>query len=112
MEFYQKCAYGFTVAAVIVIIFVIAFQCSKEEPFRDFPQPLIFTKQLNSIPGSCKPYEGCFYPSTSSNPYSLRTGERIPASNEDEIYCEVSWRDCNAYQNCVDGKCVPKSILK
>ena len=108
----KKWMYGLLVLVVIIIIFIIVFYCSQSEPFRDFPQPLIFTKQLNSVPGSCRPYEGCFYPSTLSNPISLKTGKRIPAKNENDVYCEVSWRDCNAYRDCIDGKCVPKSLVK
>ena len=81
---------------------------TSKDSFRDSPNPLVFEKQLLSVPGSCKPYTGCFFPSTMSNPISLDTGKRVPAKGTDKIWCEVSWRDCNAFQDCVDGKCIPK----
>lgn len=59
------------------------------------PQPLVFTKQLNSYPDYCTPHSGCFYPSYSD-------------ANKKKIWCEKAWRDCNAYQDCTDGLCVPK----
>lgn len=75
---------------------------------KDWPSPLYFPKQLQSVPGNCSPYMGCFYPSSKSNPINLRTGSRDPEPQEDDIWCEKSWRDCAAYRTCVDGKCIPK----
>jgi len=72
-------------------------------------QPLVFPTQLNSFPANCVPYAGCFYPSWLSNPVSLKSGVRENAQYQDEIWCEKGWRDCNAYQDCVEGVCRPKN---
>jgi hypothetical protein len=69
--------------------------------------PEVFLKNLKTTPGNCYPYAGCFYPSKFANPENLNTGERDSVP-DDEIWCEKAWRDCNTYQNCVDGKCVHK----
>lgn len=119
-------AWGAIVAAIIVIVFVIAFYCYNLDKFTNVDkftkvftnnnielkqQPMVFTKQYLSVPGSCKPYSGCFFPATMSNPISLKTGKRVFEPKVNKVYCEEAWRDCNAYQNCIDGKCVPKNKM-
>ena len=71
-------------------------------------QPMVFKKQINSYPSNCHPYTGCFYPSYASNPISLKNGMRNPQQGENKRWCEVSWRDCAGFQDCKNGKCVPK----
>lgn len=73
-------------------------------------QPLVYQRNIKVTPGNCKPYSGCFFPSRASNPINLMTGERNPQPVIDgkNVWCEESWRDCNAYQTCKKGKCVPK----
>lgn len=78
--------------------------------------PMVFDKQLNSYPENCTAYAGCFYPSFLSNPVSLKTGERYKnpedKNPDDKVWCEKSWRDCGAYQDCVNGQCAPKKSLR
>lgn len=97
-------------AAVITIIFVAIFY--NPDKFTDTTlsrnQPVIFKKQIKTGPGNCLPYSGCFYPSFMSNPISLKTGTRLNEPNENKIWCQEAWRDCNAYQSCINGKCIPK----
>lgn len=129
------CMYGFFVIIVIIAIVLISVFCCRQqdtvsqftEAFtqrlgglyndisRTLPegnqhieQPGVFRKQIDVGPGNCKPYSGCFYPSFMSNPVSLKTGMRRNEPKENEIWCEKSWRDCNAYQDCINGKCTPK----
>ena len=73
-------------------------------------QPLVYSRNIKIGPGNCKPYSGCFYPSKASNPINLNTGKRDPQPVIDgkDVWCELSWRDCNAYQSCQNGRCVPK----
>ena len=71
-------------------------------------QPLVYDKNIKVAPGNCKPYSGCFFPSQNSNPINLNTGKRDAQPGGNEVWCEVSWRDCNAYQKCQKGKCVSK----
>lgn len=109
-------------AFIIILIVVIVLILTNKENFKSIEdhlaspvdsitsklssQPLVFLKNYKVAPGNCKPYSGCFFPSTLSNPVDLNTGERTPV--KDGIYCEKSWRDCNAYQECVSGKCISK----
>jgi hypothetical protein len=67
-------------------------------------QPGVFVYTPLSVPGNCRPYSGCASGYTLANPISLKTGKRVP----EPVYrwCEKSWRDCNAYQTCIDGLCV------
>ena len=59
------------------------------------PQPLYFKNQKLSVPKNCRPHYGCFFTPGPS------------AYNPDEYtYCTEAWRDCAAYRDCVDGKCV------
>lgn len=115
-EYATGCVWGLLAIAVIVLFVVIALYCipKDNEFFKmvDSPQPLVYPKQLLSVPGNCKPYKNCFFPSTLSNPVSLNTGKRIKAKDTNKIWCEYSWRDCPAYRDCVDGKCVPKPDKK
>lgn len=113
----EACAWALVAVVVFVLFVVIALCCFNNnvivQPFTnlkraDFPTPLVYPKQLLSVPGSCKPYTGCFFPSTQSNPINLNTGKRYRAEGTDKIWCEVSWRDCNMFQDCENGKCVPK----
>lgn len=94
---------AFLIILVIIIIVLLAIFVQKEEF-----QPLIFNKSPKLVPGNCKPYSGCFYPSYMSNPISLKTGKRLNQPKENEQWCKVSWRDCNAYQTCYKGKCISK----
>ena len=71
-------------------------------------QPLVYMKNIKIAPGNCKPYSGCFFPATAANPVNPRTGKRKSAKDADMVWCEESWRDCNAYQTCKNGKCVTK----
>ena len=135
----KGCGYGILVIIFIVIIIIISTYCFsvnysylhqkinetfkinykqlknklkkkvKEKFEHVIKQPQIFTKGLLSVPGNCQPFIGCNYPSYLSNPISLKTGQRPNAKDEHKIWCEKSWRDCNAYQNCVNGKCKPKN---
>ena len=70
--------------------------------------PLVFEKNIKTTPGNCFPYAGCTNPSTLANPVNLNTGKRDPAHVDDLVRCELAWRDCGAYQDCKDNKCVPK----
>jgi len=127
-ETYKQFFYGVLVILVLVIIgFISAIITNKEkayellvlcesklkqltESFDDEldKQPMVFPVNIKTAPGNCKPYSGCFFPSTQSNPIDLNTGKRETAKDVDKRWCSVSWRDCNAYQVCEDGKCVPK----
>lgn len=91
---------------VVLFFVVIGLVVATVAPEGFSSQPMIFTKNIKTVPGNCLPYSGCFYPSFMSNPISLKDNMRQPTDNE--IWCSVSWRDCNAYQTCSDGKCVPK----
>lgn len=71
-------------------------------------QPLVYPNNVKIAPGNCKPYSGCFFPAKAANPINLRTGERDNQPGSNLIWCEKSWRDCNAYQNCQNGRCVSK----
>ena len=71
-------------------------------------QPLVYNQNIKIAPGNCKPYSGCFFPATAANPVNPRTGKRKSAKDADMVWCEESWRDCNAYQTCKNGKCVTK----
>lgn len=111
----EKILYGFCVIAFIIIVILIALLVTynvnignDNETFSDElnTQPMVFTKNLQSVPGGCEPYKGCYYPMT--NPVDLQTGKRFKAEHENDIWCEKSWRDCNAYQTCENGKCIPK----
>lgn len=89
-------------------------KCVKKESKEGFDtldeQPMIYTKNIKIGPGNCRPYSGCFFPSNEANPVNPKTGKRPKPPMDDYLWCEKSWRDCNAYQDCVDGKCAPKSI--
>lgn len=81
---------------------------TKEEFDGTLPeQPMIYTENIKIAPGNCQPYSGCFFPSSLANPVNPKTGKRAKPPGADDIWCEKSWRDCNAYQECVNGKCVP-----
>ena len=97
------CGIAFIVLLFIAVIITIA--CL--ESIEGF-QPLVFTKSPKLVPGNCIPYSGCFFPSYMSNPINLKTGKRVKQPQENEQWCELSWRDCNAYQTCYDGKCISK----
>lgn len=102
--------YGGIVIAMIIIAFLIAalWGCgcyytdklphklkNHAERFRDSPNPLIYLRQLLSIPKYCKPYAGC--------------NALQDTTNQNLTFCELSWRDCNAYEDCIHGKCIPKN---
>lgn len=70
--------------------------------------PLIYPKNKKTVPSNCVPYSGCFFPSKASNPINLNTGERPNQPGGDQVWCKKSWRDCNAYQTCKNGRCVSK----
>jgi hypothetical protein len=113
---YMNILYAALCVLGLITIVLLALYCCNHADFftntngygKDWPSPLYFPKQLQSVPGNCSPYMGCFYPSSKSNPINLRTGTRDPEPQEDDIWCEKSWRDCAAYRSCVDGKCIPK----
>lgn len=109
----KTCFFGLLVLATIIAVILIAIFYNPDK-FTDttlahIKQPRIFKKQIKIGPGNCLPYSGCFYPSFMSNPISLKTGTRLNELKENEIWCQEAWRDCNAYQSCVNGKCVPKN---
>ena len=133
------CIYGLFVFITLIAIILTATLCCNHnshftnftEPFsqrlgglytdiaptlpqgnRRIDQPGVFKKQVKVGPGNCMPYSGCFYPSFMSNPVSLKTGRRLNEPRENEIWCEEAWRDCNAYQDCVNNKCTPKGYPK
>lgn len=107
--------YFWGVLAVFVFVFIvtIAIYCFcyyRKSGFSDLSeQPMEFKNQYLNIPSpgsfGCKPYSGCFYP---TNPMNLINSS---SKSVDDIWCEKAWRDCNAYQDCVEGKCVPKKGL-
>lgn len=99
---------GFGVSLAIVLCVLIAIYSGKSEGFLSLNQPGIFKKNIKVAPGNCTPYSGCFYPSHLSNPVSLKSGRREAQPLENEIWCEEAWRDCNIYQDCVNGQCKPK----
>lgn len=91
-----KYLYGVSVIGLIVIILVLGYYCfrysnSLKELFRNTStkkaQPLMFKTQYLNVPHQCKPYLGCMFP---------------------ETYCKQAWKDCNAFQDCVDGVCKNK----
>jgi hypothetical protein len=71
-------------------------------------QPLLYDRNIKIAPGNCKPYSGCFFPATAANPINPYTGTREHQPDSDKVWCEKSWRDCNAYQTCEEGRCVAK----
>lgn len=107
---------GGAVLCLFIIIILIACLydtmyklklCKKSEKFT-INHPMVFKNNVKIAPGNCKPYSGCFFPSNLSNTTNPKTGERYKTTKKDEIWCEESWRDCNAYQTCINGKCVSK----
>ena len=100
------------VFALIIAIIVLSVDCNSEEPMTNVnektsisklkDQPLAFKEEWLASP--CKPWVGCLYPMP--NPIDIQTGER--QSEPDVKTCELSWRDCSAYSDCVDGQCKPK----
>jgi hypothetical protein len=116
-----KYLYGAIAIAVIALAFIIAGcwgVCKKSLPkskksskktnvasklknhierFRDYPNPLIYTKQLFSFPSYCRPYAGC--------------NAQQDTKNQNLTWCELAWRDCNAYEDCIQGKCQAKQGL-
>lgn len=85
-------------------------QSLRDQPLQSLRnQPLLYKHNIKSAPGNCIPYAGCFYPSTLANPVDPYTNTRYP-ENETKN-CDLAWRDCNAYQDCVDNRCVPKKNL-
>lgn len=112
MELYR--VYGYIIIVAFVIIVTVSIYCCQQndnhESFNNttLPQPLIFTKEYMPA-GNCRAYTGCFYPSSNANPINLQTGKRFQFNNiNNNKWCELSWRDCNAYQTCKNGKCIPK----
>lgn len=125
------CAWGLIVVVFIIIVVLISIYCCAENdpelkqklnvivdtfaptlPYQQkIKQPQVFKDEILSIPGNCQPYSGCFFPSYMSNPVSLKSGIRHNAQDENKVWCEKSWRDCNAYQDCVDGQCKPKTLF-
>lgn len=95
---------------VVIIIIAINVNNNQISNFNGGLQPLLYPLQYFSIPDNCFPYSGCMYPS--ENPNSLKTGKEIPPSTKNDIWCKIAWRDCNAYQDCINGKCLPKSVIK
>ena len=74
------------------------------------PQPLYFKNQKLSVPKNCQPHYGCFF-TPGPSAYKPDEGtQSVPAAvrEADLIYCTEAWRDCAAYRDCVDGKCVVK----
>lgn len=98
----------------VIIICVIMASCMGNTPIEGMSdeliasQPLVFPNTRYSFPNNCRPWEGCFYPSTWSNSIDPVSGMHIPEKDDNVTTCEFAWRDCAAFQNCVDGKCRPK----
>lgn len=123
------CGWAFLVFLLIVIVVLLAiFGCAQtddelnediermtninlrklykkmklNEKFTVLP-PRVFKRQYLSTP--YKPFIGMDYPTP--NPVSLRSGLRVPSPPKYE--CEYAWRDCNAYQDCIENQCVAKN---
>lgn len=111
---------GLCLAVFVAIICLAIYCCKNVDEFADmggmdYPQPLKFIRQELSVPGNCKPFMNCFFPSQKSNSISLtKEGNRykLPTEDEELKWCEISWRDCPAYRDCVNGKCIPKKYPK
>ena len=61
------------------------------------PQPLYFKNQKLSVPKNCHPHYGC-----------VNTPGPSAFEPDEYTYCTEAWRDCAAYRDCIDGKCVIK----
>jgi hypothetical protein len=112
----SSCMWGVLIILLLVAVVVISLHCCglliPNGPNKESFAPMVYKKNIMSVPGNCKPYMGCYYPSSLSNPVSLDTATRMSEFGEDDVnknYCKKSWRDCNAYQDCVDGQCRFKS---
>lgn len=82
--------YGLIVIVSIVALAVSLFILLPKVNNENFDSPPhVFNKQINKHSEHCHPYHGCSW---------------------DGSTCELSWRDCNVYQDCVNGKCLPKKI--
>jgi hypothetical protein len=94
----------------LLLIPLILFTINKNFTENYETQPLVYTKQKSTVPDACLPYLGCTWPSDSGNPVVYRgtQGYRLPAKGSNEIQCNNASRDCHAYQDCVEGKCIKK----
>ena len=61
------------------------------------PQPLYFKNQKLSVPKNCHPHYGC-----------VNTPGPSAFEPDEYTYCTEAWRDCAAYRDCIDGKCIIK----
>jgi len=75
--------------------------------------PMVFQRQKLSVPCNCYPYAGCTYPSRQANAMNLQTGKRskVVGRYDQSVECrpELVYKDCNLFQDCIQGKCVAKA---
>jgi len=134
---YPKLTAACLAALALVIVFIIVFTLPRDaelekvydklpeetklkEKFKDLMtnlklklnDPLIFKHQYLSIPGNCTPWSGCSNPSPLANAVSLETKKRYKLNDYEDSLQECTpdlvYKDCNLYQDCIDGKCVSK----
>ena len=111
----NECCIAMAIGVTFLIVLSFGLAYIFQEGFKDSTQPLVFTKNYKIGPANCTPYSGSHFPSSDSNPIDLNTGHRRGLSKEykDSFRkCEKAWRDCSAYQDCINGRCENKDHLK
>ena len=105
---------SFIILLIILILVIVIKKNILYETFKSVINeiPLAFDEQRYTFPDACKPYMGCTWPNMSGNPVVFSDGNKISPDNIDDVWCELAWRDCHIYQDCVNGQCVPKTNLK
>lgn len=112
----RKCVMAFLCALLFIIIIVVPIYSFGKETFKmpaeplvsqnnplvrplreEDPQPLYFKNQKLSVPKNCHPHYGC-----------VNTPGPSAFEPDEYTYCTEAWRDCAAYRDCIDGKCVIK----
>ncbi len=113
----RKCVMAFLCALLLIIIVLVPIYSFGKETFKmpislkqqrrnnplmrplreEDPQPLYFKNQKLSVPKNCHPHYGC-----------VNTPGPSAFEPDEYTYCTEAWRDCAAYRDCIDGKCVIK----
>ena len=103
----RKCVMAFLCALLLIIIVLVPIYSFGKETFkmpisssvthRESAQPLYFKNQKLSVPKNCHPHYGC-----------VNTPGPSAFEPDEYTYCTEAWRDCAAYRDCIDGKCVIK----